>query len=289
MTAALPPGVRAPDRAVWINGGIERGEHAVLSVFDRGARDGGGIFETVRVYDGRPFAWQRHLERLVLSAAELGFPVPPSPARLREGIDELLAAGRLADAVVRLTVTRGIAGGRPTHAGAWIEAEPLAGRLWPGTRRGGASVVFSRATCPQGWICRHKTTSRLAWDLAREEARAAGADEALFVSPDGHLLEGAASNVFVVRDGEAITPPLAADVLPGITRAIVLELCRELGLRAREAPVVAGQLRGAEEVFLTNSVQEVLPVASLEGRAVGSCETGVKLLAAYRERVARER
>jgi branched-chain amino acid aminotransferase len=289
VNAPLPPGVRAPDRVAWINGHVVRGEAAVLSVFDRGARDGGGVFETVRVYAGRPFAWQRHMERLVLSAAELGFPVPPAPAQLREGIDELLAEQRLADAVVRLTVTRGIAGGRPTRTGAWIEAEPLAGRLWPGTLRGGASVMFSSVPFQQGWIGRHKTTSRLAWDLAREEARAAGADEALLVSPGGSVLEGAASNVFAVRDGEAITPPLAQDVLPGVTRAIVLELCRELRLPAREAPLDPAQLRGADEVFLTNSVQEVLPVAALEGRATGSRAEGTKLLAAYRERVARER
>ncbi len=289
MTAALPPGGRAPERAVWINGVIVRGRDAVLSVFDRGARDGGGIFETLRVYDGRPFAWQRHMERLVLSAAELGFPVPPSPAQLRGGIDQLLAEQRLTDAVVRLTVTRGIAGGRPTRAGAWIEAEPLAARLWPGTRRGDASVMFSCVPFQQGWIGRHKTTSRMAWDLAREEARAAGADEALLVAPDGHLVEGAASNVFVVRGGEVLTPPLAHDVLPGVTRAIVLELCRELRLPAREAPIVAGHLREAQEIFLTNTVQEVLPVALLEGRAVAARGMGMKLLAAYRTRVGLER
>jgi branched-subunit amino acid aminotransferase/4-amino-4-deoxychorismate lyase len=285
MNAPLPAGVRAPDRVAWINGRIVRGAAAVLSVFDRGARDGGGIFETLCIHGRRPFAWERHMERLVLSAAELGFPVPPSPAELRAAIDELLEAGSLADAVVRITVTRGIAGGRPTRAGAWAEAEPLAARLWPGTRRGAATAVVSRTPFEPGWLGRHKTTSRMAWDLAREQARAAGADEALLVTPGGAVLEGAASNVFVVRDGEVLTPPLTLDVLPGVTRAIVLELCGELGLRRREAPVDSGLLRGADELFLTNSVQEVLPVASLDGRAFGSLETGLKLRAAYRERV----
>jgi branched-chain amino acid aminotransferase len=289
MSGATPPGARAPDRVVWVNGRLVRGEDAVLSVFDRGARDGGGIFETLRVYGGRPFAWLRHMERLVLSAAELGFPVPPSPAQLREAIDELLAAQRLDDAVVRLTVTRGIAGGRPTRTGAWVEAEPVAGRLWPGTRRGGASVMFSGLPFQQGWIGRHKTTSRMAWDLAREEARAVGADEALLVAPGGHVLEGAASNLFLFVDGVVLTPPLSQDVLPGVTRAIVLELCGQLGLRHREAPVPRVLLERAGEVFLTNSVQEVLPVATLERRPVPAGETGTGLLAAYRERVARER
>ena len=286
MSLSLPPGTRIPDKAVWINGRLVRGEDAALSVFDRGARDGGGIFETLRVYGGRPFAWQRHMERLVLSAAELGFPVPASPTALRDGVDALLAAQGLSDAVVRLTITRGVAGGRPTRAGAWIEAEPLGGRLWSGTRKGAGSAIVSHLPFEPGWLGRHKTTSRLALDLAREEARAAGVDEALLVSPDGQVLEGAASNVFVVRDDEVLTPPLSLPVLPGVTRAIVLALCRELGLRHRELPVSLVALLRAGEVFLTNSVQEVLPLAALAGRELPSLEVGKSLLAAYRERVA---
>src|SRR5512138_3568700 len=159
-------GTRLPDRPVWIDGRLVRGAEATVSVFDRGARDGGAVFETLRVYGGRPFAWQRHMERMVLSAAELGFPVPAAPARLREAIDELLAAQGLADAVVRITITRGVAGGRPTRAGAWVDAEPLGGRLWAGTRRGAGRAIVSHLPFEPGWLGRHKTTSRLAWDLA---------------------------------------------------------------------------------------------------------------------------
>lgn len=277
---------RLPDRPVWIDGRVVRGEAATLSVFDRGARDGGGLFETLRAYGGRPFAWLRHLERLVLGAAELGFPVPASPAALRAAVDELLAAQGLADAVVRLTVTRGVAGGRPTRAGAWVEAEPLAGRLWAGTRSGAGRAIVSRRPFEPGWLGRHKTTSRLAWDLAREEARAADADEVLLVSPEGRVLEGAASNVFLVRDGEVLTPPLSLPVLPGVTRATVLELCAEIGVRHREAVVSPDDLARADEVFLTNSVQEVLPIARLEGRELPGRAVGERLRTAYRERVA---
>src|SRR5215813_1267837 len=110
MSHPIPSGARAPDRPVWLDGRIVRGEAAMVSVFDRGARDGGGLFETLRVYHGRPFAWERHMERLVLSAAELGFPVPPSPGLLRTAVAEVLEACALADAVVRITVTRGIPG-----------------------------------------------------------------------------------------------------------------------------------------------------------------------------------
>src|SRR5439155_25334722 len=123
-----PPSL--PERALWVNGALVRGEGAALSLFDRGARDGEGIFDTLRVYGGQPFRWMRHLERLVLAAAELGFPVPPAPATLRDGLARVVAANQLADASARITVTRGVAGGRPTRTGCWIEAEPVAGRLW---------------------------------------------------------------------------------------------------------------------------------------------------------------
>ena len=151
---------------------------------------------------------------------------------------------------------------------------------------GGASVVLARLPFTPGWLGRHKTTSRIAWELAREEARAARADEALLVTPTGHVLEGAASNVFVVRSDEVVvTPPLEADVLPGITRACVLMLCRALGLEVRQAPLPLEALRLADEVFLTNSVQEVLPVADLSGRPVPSHAIGRRLHIAYRELV----
>ena len=285
----LPRGARIPDKPVWVNGRIVRGDEAALSVFDRGARDGGALFETVRVYDGRPFAWERHLERLVLSAAILGFPVPPAPRAVRDALDQLLEEQALRDAVVRLTVTRGIPGSRPTRTGAWMEAEPLAARLWAGARRGAAHVMFSGTPFAPGPLGAHKTTSRLAWDLAREEARMHDVDEALLVSPGGHALEGAASNLFVVTRGEVRTPPLAQGVLPGVTRAHVLELCAELEIPVREAALTRADLDAADELFLTNSVQEVLTVGLLAGRALPAAAIGERLREAYRARVAAAR
>ncbi len=284
----LPPGANPPERTVWINGQLMRGADASLSLFDRGARDGGGIFETIRVYAGQPFDWARHMERLVLAAAVLGFPVPSAPSRLRHALAQVLAAEGLSDAVARLTVTRGVAGGRPTRTGAWVEVEPLAGRLWPGTKRGAAAVVVSRRPFHPGPLGAFKTTSRLAYDLAREEARAERADEALLAGADGELFEGAASNVFVVRAGEVLTPPLASGVLPGIVRARVLELGPGLGLPVREARLTRDELESADEIFLTNSVQEVVPVERSAGRELPSRAAGERFRDAYRERVAAE-
>ncbi len=283
-----PAGARLPGRALWINGRLCRGGEALISLFDRGARDGEGLFETLRVYRGDPFGWERHLERLVLSAAALGFPVPPAPARLREAVDEVLGAERLADAAVRITVTRGVPGGRPTRTGAWVEAESLQARLWRGTRAGGAAVIGSKRPFEPGPLGRHKTTSRLAYHLAREEARAARADEALLISSDGLALEGAVSNLFMVRDGEVVTPPLVSGILPGITRALVLSLCAGLGVPAREGAIRRDDLGRADELFLTNSIQEVVPVATLDGHPVRSRTVGLSLAEAYRTLVAEE-
>jgi len=273
---------RLPDRALWMDGAIVRGEQAAISLFDRGARDGEGIFETVRIYERHPFQWRRHLERLVLAAAELGFPVPPHPERLREALDALLDAHALHDAVARITVTRGIPGGRPTRTSCWIEIEPLGSRLWHGTRSGRASAVFSRRPFEPGSLGRYKTTSRLAYHLAREEARAAGVDEAILVSGAGEVLEGAVSNLFAVIDGAVLTPPLACGILPGLTRAFVLGACAGLGVPAREERLDRARLAQTDEVFLTNSVQQVVPLVSIAGQPVPGRALGDRIGAAYR-------
>jgi branched-subunit amino acid aminotransferase/4-amino-4-deoxychorismate lyase len=239
------------------------------------------LFETLRVYGGRPLFWERHLERMVVAAAELGFPVPPSGDLLREGMAAVLDAAQITDAVVRITVTRGIPGGRPTRAGCWIDAEPVEARLWRGTRRGEATVVLSRRPFAPGSLGGFKTTSRLAYHLAREECRAAGADEALLVTASGEVLEGAGSNVFAVFDGQAATPPLSSGVLPGVTRGFVLRASRELGIAMDTRPISRDELLGAGEVFLTNAVQGIVSVGVIESRRVPGRDAANRLRTVY--------
>jgi branched-subunit amino acid aminotransferase/4-amino-4-deoxychorismate lyase len=267
----------ATDRALWVDGRVLKGAEARASLFDRGVRDGEGLFESIRVEARRPFHWNLHLERLVVAAAELGFPVPPAPAKLANGIEAVLEANRLDDAAVRITVTRGVPGGKPTRAGCWIDAEPLSARLWRGTRAGQGRATLCRVPFASGPLSRYKTTSRLAYHLARDEARVRDADEALLLSPTDELLEGSASNVFVVLRGEIATPPLASGILPGVQRRHVIARCARIGLVVRERPIAKSELWEADEVFVTNVIQQVLPITAIDGNAVPSHTLGTRL------------
>ena len=286
---AIAPPPQLPERAVWMDGTLCRGDAARLSVFDRGARDGEGLFETLRVYAGRPFLWNAHLERLVLAAAELGFPVPTAPATLRAGLDEVIAAAGLEAAVARITITRGVPGRRPIRSGAWIDAEPLVGRLWAGTRSGAARAIVSRRPFDPGALGRYKTTSRIAYHLAREEARIARVDEALLVSRSGEVLEGSVSNLFVRRGRELLTPPLSSDVLPGITRGWVMAEGAAAGYEVHERRLTVAEVADADEAFLTNSIQEIVSLVAIDEISLRRGDAARTLVTRYREAVDRGR
>jgi branched-subunit amino acid aminotransferase/4-amino-4-deoxychorismate lyase len=276
---------RIPDRPIWCNGRIRRGADAALSVFDRGARDGLGLIETLRVERRRPLEWHGHIERLVLASAEIGYPVPPPPDLLARAVAELLDAAGLDDAAIRITVTRGGEGLRPGRPGCWIDAQPLAARLWRGTRSGEATAIFSRRPFAPGPWGRYKTTSRMAYQQASDEARIARADEAILVSADGEVLEGAASSVFAVIGGRVATPSLETGILPGVTRATVLALCRELDVLGGPGLLHRDALLRAEEVFLTNALQQIVPLARIGEREIPGRALGWRLLDLYRARV----
>jgi branched-chain amino acid aminotransferase len=275
--------------AVWVNGALVPPGEPVLAPDDRGFTLGDGLFETMRAYGGRVFRLRAHLERLRASADRLGIPVPPD---LEDAVRATVAASGLDSAAVRLTVSRGVGGvglappepARPTVV---ITARPYA----PAERwySDGLRTVFAR-----GRLSEHALTAgmkRLGYldqVAAQAEARAAGADEALFLDTAGHLAEGAASNVFLVVGGALWTPPLSCGVLPGITRGVVLELAAASGIPVREEPVPPGALRDADEAFLTSSLRALVPVVAIGGDPIGSGRPGpltLRLLHLYRERV----
>jgi branched-chain amino acid aminotransferase len=270
---------------VWVNGRMVPPEEAVVSVFDHGFTVGDGVFETVKVIGGRPFALRRHIERLHRSAQGLGLAVPMGDAPLRSAVDEVVAASGLELARLRITLTAGVT---PLGSGRG-EGEPTlviaAGPLVPW------SPDTTAVTVP--WPCNErsalagvKRTSYAENVVALAEARKVGATEALQPNLAGNLCEGTGSNVFVVLDGELVTPPLLAGCLAGVTRALVLELLPE----ADEANVPMADLAEADEVLLTSTTRDVQPLRMLDGRSLPGADGPVarKAMAALADLQARD-
>jgi len=250
----------------WLNGTVTPTREAVIGVTDHGLTVGDGIFETMKVVDGVPFALGRHLRRLRRSAAALELDVPLDDDGLRTACTEVLAAAAAAGDVagrVRLTVTGGPgpAGSDRGDAGRTVLLVTGDQQTWePATAV--ATVPFTRN--PGSGLAGVKSTSYAENVLALARAHAAGASEAIFADVDGRLSEGTGSNVFVVRDGALLTPSLATGCLAGITRELVLE-----ATDAREVDdLTLDDLRGADEAFLTSSTRDVQAIATVDGRAL---------------------
>jgi branched-chain amino acid aminotransferase len=279
---------------VDMDGRLVPPEQALVSVFDRGFLYGDSVYEVVRTYSKRPFELDLHLARLERSAARLALELPWDAARTRAELGRTLAAA-LADPEppdpgaapwnrgelsLRIIMTRGAGelGLDPALAvapRAIIVATPLRGPPAVAYRDGvGCRIVGVRHDAPEAADTTAKTGAHLSNVLAVREARAAGAHEALLLDRDGFVTEGASSNLFAVREGRLETPPLAIGILAGVTRGRVLELARQGGIEARELPLRAGDLARADELFLTSTAREVLPVTALDGRPVGSGRVG---------------
>ena len=273
------------DLQVWLNGEFVTRETATVSAFDRSFLYGDGLFETIRAYGAVPFKLAEHLGRLGASAEALGIVAPHG---LADAVAGLIEKNGLSDAYVRITVSRGIHAGalasdEPVAPTALIEAKPL--HPYPAElyERGATLTVSSLSHDSASPLRRHKTTSYLASILAKREAKERGADEALLLDPAGDVAEGATSNVFCVRGGELLTPPLDLNILPGITRAAVIGLAREAGVTVREERFGLAALASANEVFLTNSLMEVMPVRFVDDHAFSPAPGPVtqSLAAAY--------
>ena len=282
---------------VHLDGRLVEEAEARISVFDRGLLYGDGVFETMRACGGRIFRLEAHLERLERSALLAEFEGLPPRAVLASDLGALLRANRLADARLRLTLTRGA--GRP---GDYVQAAgpptriatvaPFSG-IDPKRHAEGVALLVSRRQAVPAEVldAAIKTTSRLAAVLARREAARAGAFEAALLDAAGNLTEGTTSNLFLVRQGRLLTPAIDGRALPGVTRAVVLETAREAGIEVEERPLQAALLGEADEIFLTNTSWEVLPVTRVDGRPAGGGRPGpvsLSLLDGYRERVRRE-
>jgi branched-chain amino acid aminotransferase len=270
---------------VWIDGALVPLADARISPLDHGLTVGDGVFETLRVYDGTPFAWRRHLDRLAHSAEGLGLELPASET-LHDGATRVLAANGLRDARLRITVTGGIAApGSSRRAGAPPVAFLVATPFEPSAPV--ADVVIAPWTRNErGATAGLKTISYAANVRALAYAEARDATEAIFANTRGNLCEATGSNVFLVVDGELVTPPASAGCLLGVTRALLLELCTTCA--ERDVPVTA--LAGAQEAFLSSTTREVQPIRLVDGRPLPAAPGSVarELAAAFRELVARD-
>jgi branched-chain amino acid aminotransferase len=272
---------------LWLDGQLVPGDEAGVSPFDHGLLVGDGVFETLRVYDGVPFAWTRHHRRLVRSAGGLGLTAPGSQ-ELRAAVDDVLAANCVTQGRVRLTITGGPSplgsergDGPPTVIVMSAPATP-----WPATVD---VVIVPWSRNERGAVAGLKTTSYAENVRALAYARERDAGEAIFLNTRSEVCEATGSNVFVIRDGVVFTPPADAGCLLGVTRALVLELCAEHGMPSEEAALGPSALADADEAFLTSSTREVQSIGRVDGRALPAAPgpTGDKLGALLTELIAR--
>jgi branched-chain amino acid aminotransferase len=279
---------------VMIDGQLVPPERAQVSVFDRGFLYGDSVFESLRSYQGKLFALDEHLARLKRSADRVGIALPVSLETLRNEMRYALSLHGSPDSYLRLTLTRGT--GRALGLDPELADEPLRVLVVVALSpqpveiyEHGISAIVYRGERPSdaAGVSDAKIGNYLLAVLAMRAARAVGAREALIEDGDGHVLEGAASNLFGIFADTLVTAPESAAILPGITRGHVLELAREAGLKVELRAIAKSELPAAAEVFVCSSIRELVPVVSIEGRAVGSGAPGPKtheLLRAYRTR-----
>ncbi len=263
---------------IWHDGQIFPSEDARCSCLDRGRLYGDGLFETMRAYSGQVFRLDAHLARLMAGAEQLYLQLPMPTEELQTIVQKTLKESELASAYIRLTVTRGV-GGSPSELDAstasvtvWVRA--LAGYPAQLYETGMSALLSQTRRNEYSLLSTLKTLNYLDSLLARAAAQRAGADEAIFLNTSGQLAEASASNLFIVADGRVLTPPIEAGILPGITRACVLELCGAEGISIQEQPLELHRLPVAKEAFLTNSLMEIMPLTSFAGKEIGSGQPG---------------
>ncbi|MGE5482515.1 MAG: branched-chain-amino-acid transaminase [Bacteroidota bacterium] len=282
---------------IYLDGRLVPKEEAKVSVFDHGLLYGDGVFEGIRLYSGRIFRLEQHLDRLYESAASICLTIPLTREEFKQAMIETVRANNLQDGYIRPVVTRGVGDlgldpvrcPRPT---VFIIASSI--QLYPeslyeqGVRIG---TVSTRKNAPDSLNSRVKSLNYLNNILAKLEANNAGFAEALMLNHQGLVAECAADNIFAVRQGAVLTPPTYMGALAGITRQVVLELAPSLGYRAAEAVLTLHDLYTAEEVFMTGTAAEIVPVVEIDGRPIGTGKPGPvtpRLRAAFRELTQRE-
>lgn len=258
---------------IYIDGNLVPESEAKISVLDHGLLYGDGIFEGIRAYKGVVFKLREHIERLYDSAKFLKIEIPLSKEELIEAILETIRKNGLTDCYIRVVVTRGVGDlgldprkcGKPSIIIIAKPMGPLLGKktvslIISSVRRDGVDATNHQA----------KSLNYLNSILAKLEAISAGADDAIMLDNRGFVSEATGENVFIVKNGKIMTPPPTSGVLLGITRNCIIELARKLGYEVMERELTPFELITADEVFLTGTAAEIVPVESVNGRKIGT-------------------
>lgn len=265
---------------IWINNRIVDAKDAKISVFDRGFLYGDGVFETMRGYDGVVFKVDEHLNRLDRSLGVVKIKIPYTKAALKKRIHRLLKINKLKNAYIRLTVTRGEGTvglaktncKNPTTVIVAKKFTPYPAGMY---KRGARVKIVKTRQNENSPVSGIKSVSFLNYILARLEAKEAGFDDAVMLNSKGQVCESTVSNIFLVKGRRLMTPLVKNGSLPGITRNAILESAPKVGLRAIEKTIRPGELYGADEVFLTNTLMEVMPVVWVDNHKIGSGKPGI--------------
>ena len=280
---------------VWLNGKLVDDEDAKLTVHDHGTLYGDGVFEGIRTYGGKIFQCKAHIDRLFNSAKFIRLAIPYTKQELTDAMYEAIRANGIVDGYIRLVVTRGAGtlGLSPFKCptpNVFIIADQIA--LYPDEMyEQGMAVIIAKTvrTAPQMLMPSVKSLNYLNNILGKIEAVEAGVAEAMMLNHEGNVSECTGDNIFIVKDGQVITPPASAGILVGITRGGVIDLAHKLAIPMVEENIKAEQLYSADECFLTGTAAEVISVTSIDDRPVGDGQVGPitsRLLDAFRAYIA---
>ncbi|MDO4586834.1 MAG: branched-chain-amino-acid transaminase [Planctomycetia bacterium] len=282
---------------IYINGELVPQEDAKISVFDHGFLFGDGIFEGMRSYNGKVFRMNDHIDRLWDSAKTLGFEIPVSKEEMIQAVYQTLKANNISDGYIRLIVTRGCGTlGLDAHLCGTPQIVIITNLLSLYSsdlyEKGIKIVTASTIRMPSSSLNpRVKSLNYLNNIMAKIEGHNAGCEEAMMLNHKGDVAECTGDNIFIVRKGKLLTPPIDACILEGITRNAVIDVANQIGLDVAEKAFTRHDVYCAEECFMTGSAAELIPVIEVDGRAIGTGKPGPitkRILTAFRELVASE-